>query len=221
MSMTAASAGLLGCRTCGLLNRRPAARTPARQRFRPQLLLLCVRCGTALHTRKPYSIARTWALVIAAYVLYLPANLLPIVETGSLGKEKDWDTIIVGVIKLWQDGWWPLSVVILIASIAIPLGKLLALTYLLICARRGSATNRRGPARLYRLIEVIGKWSMVDIYALAILVALVQFQPAATVAPGPGAIAFGAVVVLTMLASRSFDPRLLWDSGGFARLGHG
>ena len=203
MSATAASAGLLGCRICGLLQRQAGRRTEG---------LACARCGSGLHARKPDSLARTWALVIAAYALYLPANLLPVLETRSLSGQAS-DTIMSGVIKLWLDGWWPLAVVILIASIVIPLAKLIALTDLLFSVRRRMRVRQRGRTRLYRLIDMIGKWSMIDIYVGGLLVGLVQFKPVAMISPGPGAIAFGSVVVLTMFASQSFDPRLLWDDG--------
>jgi len=146
-------------------------------------------------------------------MLYLPANLLPIIETTTL-KGSDWDTIMSGLIVLWLDGLWPLSIIIFVASIVIPLAKLVALTYLLISARRAWTPRRRVRTRLYRVIDFVGKWSMVDIYVGGLLVGLVQFGPVASVRPGPGAIAFGAVVVLTMFASHSFDPRLLWDAPG-------
>jgi len=202
MSVAASSVGLLGCRACGLLNRVPT--TPGAR--------ACTRCGSVLHARKPDSLRRTWVLLIAAYLLYLPANLMPILEIGSVGGEES-DTIMSGVIKLWVAGWRPLALVILIASVVIPLVKLTALAYLLQTVRDGSSARRRDRARLYRLIGMVGKWSMVDIYVGALLVGLVQFPPVATTAPGPGAVAFGAVVVLTMFASQTFDPRLLWDDG--------
>jgi len=206
VSATAAAMGLVSCRACGQLNR---ARAGARAR--------CARCGSELRSRKPEATARTTALLAAAYVLYLPANLLPILETGEIGGAKAADTILSGALKLWHGGWWPLAIVILIASIVIPFAKLVVLTWLVISVRRGSAARLRGRTRLYRLVDVIGKWSMVDIYVGALLVGLVQFEPLATVSPGPAAIAFGAVVVLTMLASHSFDPRLLWDAAGARR----
>ena len=201
--ITAARAGLLGCDLCGLVNARPAGGAYA---------CSCARCGNALHVRKPHSISRTWAFLIAAYVLYIPANLLPVLHTGQLGKGEKWDTILSGVVQLWRDGAWPLSVVILVASIGVPLAKLLSLTYLLISIRVGAVGSRQGRTRLYRVLELIGRWSMIDIYVGALLVGLVQFQPLASIHPGPGAIAFGAVVVFTMLASHSFDPRLIWDA---------
>ena len=206
MSAMAASMGLARCGSCGMLNR---ARADAG--------LHCARCGSSLSARKRDGVARTVALLAAAYVLYLPANLLPILETGEIGGAKDWDTIMSGVVKLWLGGWWPLALVILVASIVIPFAKLVVLTWLVVSVRRGTVARLRARTRLYRLVDVIGKWSMVDIYVGALLVGLVQFEPLATVAPGPAAIAFGAVVVLTMLASQSFDPRLLWDAAGARR----
>ena len=200
MSATAAAMGLVSCRACGQLNR---ARAGARAR--------CARCGSELRSRKPEATARTTALLAAAYVLYLPANLLPILETASLGEASAGDTILSGVVKLWRDGWWPLAIVILVASIVIPLAKLIVLTYLVLAVRLRRSARRLGRTRLYRLVDLVGKWSMVDIYVGALLVSLVQFQPLAGVSPGPAAIAFGAVVVVTMFASLSFDPRLLWD----------
>ncbi len=206
MSAGAAAMGLLRCAVCGIPNR---ARAGARLR--------CGRCGSPLAARKPDSLARATALLAAAYVLYLPANLLPILETGEIGGARSPDTIMSGVLKLWSGGWWPLAIVILVASIVIPFAKLAVLTWLVASARRGSTARLRARTRLYRLVDVIGKWSMVDIYVGALLVGLVQFPPLAGVAPGPAAIAFGAVVVLTMLASRAFDPRLLWDAAGARR----
>jgi paraquat-inducible protein A len=207
MSVTAAQAGMTGCNVCGLLNRRPATSA---------LSSRCARCGSTLRARKPDSIARTWALLIAAYVLYAPANLMPVLATGSIGKGTS-DTILGGAARLWSDGAWPLALVIIVASFGVPLVKLFALTWLLLAAQGLGHGSARTLTRLYRVVDSIGRWSMVDIYVCGLLVALVQFQPFATVTPGPGAAAFGAVVVLTILAARSFDPRLLWDAEPGAR----
>jgi paraquat-inducible protein A len=204
MSITTAQAGLLPCSLCGMLNRRPHTvhRWPA----------CCARCGTSLHVRKPHSVVRTWSFLVAAAALYIPANVLPVFDTFAIGGTVS-DTIMTGAIRLWLTGAWPLALVILVASIGVPLAKLLALSYLLFTVQRGSGANPQRRARLYRYTDFIGRWSMVDIYVGALLVGLVHFQPVAVISPGPGAIAFGAVVVLTMLASHSFDPRLLWDAG--------
>jgi paraquat-inducible protein A len=201
-TLTAAEAGFLACHACGLVH-RPAAEAHD---------LACARCGAGLHFRAPNSIARSWALLIAAYVLIVPANLLPVMETGSLfGSETD--TIMSGVIYLWTSGSWPLALIVFFASIAVPFSKLAALTYLLVSVQRRSAWAPRERTRLYRVLEAVGRWSMIDIFVAALLTALVQFGGLMTIRAGPGAIAFGAVVVLTMFAAESFDPRLIWDQG--------
>jgi len=203
---TAARAGLVLCRGCGMLNRRGPA-VPVGER--PG----CARCGLALDARKPASLSRTLALLLAAAVLYAPANLLPILETSSpFGSQRD--TIMSGAVYLWSNGAWPLAVVILIASILIPLAKLLALGVLLYSVHRRWRRARLQRARLYRLIERIGRWSMTDVFVATIVSTLVQLRGLATIRVGPAAAAFGAVVVLTMMATRAFDPRLIWDVEG-------
>lgn len=199
-TVTAAQAGFLSCHACGLLHR---ATGPAHG-------LSCTRCGAALHARKPDSIARTWALLISACILIVPANLLPVMVSGSLfGSESD--TIMSGVVYLWVDGSWPLAMILFIASIAVPFSKLLAMAYLLLSVQRRSTLAPEQRTRLYRVLEFVGRWSMIDIYVAALLTALVQFGGLMSIKAGPGAIAFGAVVVLTMFAAESFDPRLIWD----------
>lgn len=200
-ALTAADAGLLACHACGLLS-RPAAGHD----------LACARCGAGLHLRKPDSISRSWAFLIAAYVLYVPANVLPVMETGSLfGAQRD--TIMSGVVYLWTSGSWPLALIIFIASIMVPGMKLLAMTVLLLSVQYRPDWRQHDRSRLYRIVELVGRWSMVDIYVAGILAALVQFKALATIKAGPGAVAFGAVVVLTMFAAGAFDPRLIWDPG--------
>ena len=199
-AMTAAEAGLLLCHTCHQLNRPSGAGHD----------LVCTRCGASLHVRKPDSIARSWAFLIAASILYIPANVLPVMETGSLFGAQS-DTIMSGVVYLWTSGSWPLAAIIFIASIMVPGSKLIALTVLLVSAQRRSTWRPLERTRLYRVVELVGRWSMVDIYVAAILTALVQFKALATIRAGPGAIAFGAVVVLTLFAAECFDPRLIWD----------
>jgi paraquat-inducible protein A len=199
-AVMAAEAGYLSCHACELVHRAVGARHD----------LHCTRCGAALHARKPNSIARSWALLIAAYVLIVPANILPVMISGSLfGSETD--TIMSGVVFLWVDGSWPLAVILFIASIAVPFSKLGAMTYLLASVQRHSTLAPQQRTRLYRILEIVGRWSMIDIYVAALLTALVQFGGLMTIRAGPGAIAFGAVVVLTMFAAESFDPRLIWD----------
>lgn len=206
---TAAARGLCSCHVCGLVARLSADARPGG--------LACPRCATPLHARKPNSIARTWALLLAAFVLFFPANLLPVMETGSLfGAQQD--TIMSGVIFLWQSGSWPLAVLVFFASIVVPLTKLAILTLLVASVQFRATWFPHQRTRLYRLIEFIGRWSMLDIYVITVLAALVRLQSLATIKAGPGAVAFGAVVVLTMLASKAFDPRLIWDSAeGYGR----
>lgn len=199
--LTGAAAHVVGCHACGLTH-RAAANTHG---------LVCRRCGVALHFRKPDSLNRTWALLIASYILIIPANLMPVMESNSLSGTED-DTIMSGVIYLWVSGSQALSMILFIASILIPITKLLALTYLLISVRRRSVWKPKVRTQMYRILEAVGRWSMIDIYVAAMLTALVQFGSIMSINVGTGAIAFGAVVVLTMLAAESFDPRLIWDA---------
>jgi paraquat-inducible protein A len=209
-ALGAAQSGLASCTTCGLLS-RPAA---------PGQLGHCPRCGAALTARHHHSIQFTWALVIAAAILYVPANALPVLTTTTLGSSES-DTIISGVVYLYQSGSWPLALIVLVASVMIPLGKLVALAYLLITVQRRSAKNSHDRARLYRLVEFIGRWSMLDVFVDAFIVALVQLEPLMSVAPGSGVVFFMAVVVLTMFAAHSFDPRLIWNPDNLGRHPHG
>ena len=197
---SAAEQGLCSCHVCNLVSRLERGSGQAN----------CPRCGASLHYRKPGSVARCWALLISAYILYIPANLLTMMETGSLLKYRK-DTIISGVVELWRTGSWGIAVVVFIASVTIPLLKLISLTLLLVSVQRRSLWRPRQRTRLYRLVELVGRWSMLDIYVVALLAALVQLGNMATVKAGPAALAFGAVVVLTMFASMQFDPRLIWD----------
>jgi paraquat-inducible protein A len=197
-NIQAASVGKAICHTCGLLGTLATGHA-------------CRRCGTTLHSRKPNSIQHCWALLIAAYALYLPANLLPIMETRSLfGMQQD--TIMSGVVYLWSNGSWVLALVVFIASVAVPLLKMLSLTVLLLGVQRRSRYQPLQRTKLYRFLELIGRWSMLDVYVVTILVALVQVQSLAAIRPGAGVIAFAAVVVLSMLATHAFEPRLIWDA---------
>jgi len=199
--LTAAKAGLISCEACGLLVRPAHADEPG----------YCPRCDAELEFRRHDSIQRTWALIIAAAVCYLPANILPIMISNQLGRVEE-DTIISGVILLYNTGSAVLAGIVLIASVVIPLAKLIALSYLLITVQRGSVRKNRDRAKLYRLVEIVGRWSMLDVFVATFIVALIQLQPLMAVLPGTGVLFFGAVVVLTMLAAESFDPRLIWDS---------
>jgi paraquat-inducible protein A len=207
-SVTAGRLGLLSCESCGLVS-RPASAAE---------LGFCRRCGVELEARRPASIETTWALAISAAICYIPANALPVLNTTTpAGTEAD--TIIGGVIFLYTSGSWPLALLVLIASVMIPLGKLVSIAYLLISIQRGSVKNGRQRTRLYRMVVFIGRWSMLDVFVDTFTVALVQLQPLMSVAPGLGVQFFAAVVVLTMLAAESLDPRLIWDAAPEARHG--
>jgi len=170
----------------------------------------CARCGSPLTARKTDSLNRTWAYLIAACVLYLPANLLPVMVTRTLFGTQS-DTILSGVIYFWISGAYALAAIVFVASFLVPLFKLVALFMLVLLAQRRSNWRRSERARLYHLIELLGRWSMLDVFVVALLVALVRIQGFAEISAGVGIVAFGAVVVLTMLASLSFDPKLSWD----------
>jgi paraquat-inducible protein A len=206
---TALSLGLQGCESCGLVS-RPAPGTDEGS---------CPRCGDELSFRKSASIQRTWAFLVAAVVCYVPANVLPVLTTIT-ASGRDSDTIMQGVVLLWSPTGWPLSLIVLIASIMIPSAKIVALVYLLITVQRDSVQSNVERVRLYRMVELIGRWSMVDVFVDTFTAALVQLQPLMSVEPGPGLFFFAAVVVLTMLAVESFDPRLIWDAASRAEVQH-
>ncbi len=193
---TARQAGMAACEVCLLLSPRSCTR--------------CPRCGNPLHSRKPGSISRTSALLIAALILYFPANLLPMTTVVTLGQAQS-DTILSGVIYFLQTGSWPIAILIFIASILVPLLKIGILGYLLISVKRGSTFRPVDRTRLYRLTELVGRWSMLDIFVVTVLVALVNLGAIASIQAGPGALFFAAVVVITMAAAMTFDPRLIWD----------
>jgi paraquat-inducible protein A len=198
---TAAQSGLMACEACQMLSRPADAGKVA----------YCRRCGERLAFRHYGSIQKTWALIIAAAICYVPANLLPVLNTTTLGTSEG-DTILSGVAFLYATGSWPLALIVLIASVMIPLGKLVSLSYLLLTVQRGSIKSNHERTQLYRLVEVIGRWSMLDVFVATFTVAMVQLQPVMSVAPGAGVLFFAAVVVLTMLAAEVFDQRLIWDS---------
>ena len=208
-AITAMQAGLQNCDTCGLLS-RPA---PEAERGR------CPRCDETLTFRKPKSVERTWAYLIAATICYVPANVLPVLTTTTPGGVES-DTILQGVVLLWSPTGWPLSLIVLFASIMIPSAKILALGYLLITVQRGSIQSNEQRIRLYRTVEFIGRWSMVDVFVDTFTAALVQLKPLMAVEPAPGLFFFAAVVVLTMLAVESFDPRLIWDAASAKEVSH-
>jgi paraquat-inducible protein A len=169
----------------------------------------CPRCGARLHRRHPDSIQQSWALGVAAAVCFIPANVLPVMVTDALDSSTP-DTILGGVVFLYTSGSWPLALIVLIASFMIPLGKLLSLGWLLIAIRRGLRGGERQRMRLHRIVRAVGPWSMLDVFVATFTVALVQLDPLMSVEPGLGVLFFAAVVVLTMLAAESLDPRLLW-----------
>jgi paraquat-inducible protein A len=185
-----------GCDSCGLVSHASVA---------------CPRCGAAVRPRKPNSVNRTWALMLAAAMLYIPANTLPVLTLVHFGRG-DTSTILHGVVELEDAGMWPLAVLVLFASVAVPLLKLVSLTFLLIATRRRERRWLRERTLLYRVVDSVGRWSMIDVFMVSILTALVRMGTLASVYPGAGAVAFCAVVILTMLAAHSFDPRLMWDA---------
>ncbi len=200
VEVTAAELGLCSCHVCALVSRPVPGGGPSH----------CSRCGSTLHSRKPASVTRSWAFLIAAYILYIPANFMIMMSTGSLVSFRS-DTILSGVVYLWVTGFWAIAIIVFIASIMIPILKLIAITLLLVSVQRNSTWRPEQRTKLYRLVELVGRWSMLDIFVVTLLAALVQMQSLAIVKAGPAAVAFGAVVVLTMLSALYFDPRLIWD----------
>jgi paraquat-inducible protein A len=200
-SPTAQQTQQISCIDCGLLLPMTSANQQAN---------ICQRCGSTLHSRHENSLNRTWALLITAMILYIPANLMPITLTTALGKTEG-DTIMQGVIYFLFSGDWPVALVIFTASILVPMLKMAALTYLLISIQRQSNFRPRDRTKIFRIVEFVGRWSMIDVFVVTIMVALVQLGAVATMQAGSGAIFFCAVVIITMLAAESFDPRLIWD----------
>jgi paraquat-inducible protein A len=200
---TAARSGLLNCHGCRLLIRRPSAAG--------QMHVRCPRCGTRLHLRKPNSIARTWAFLIAAMIFYIPANLFPVTITTYLGSTQS-DTIMSGVIFFMQTGSWGIALIIFVASIVVPIAKLIVLMGLLLSVQRRSHWRPAERTRLYRITELVGRWSMLDVFVVTVLVALVRLGYLTTIEAGSGVVYFAAVVVITMIAAMTFDPRLIWDA---------
>lgn len=196
---TAAAEGLASCHVC--------------LKLAPSSLHHCPLCGASLHLRKPDSLQRTVALLITASLLYIPANVLPIMTTSQLGRPLE-STILGGVVLLIHHGSYLIAAVIFIASVLVPLGKLSALSWLCWSLRRGYDTAHHQRTRLYRATELVGKWSMTDVFVVAILVGLIQLGGILRITAGSAAIAFGGVVIVTMLAAEAFDSRLIWDQLG-------
>lgn len=197
--LTTSNHNIINCHTCGLLSTEG------------DHLTHCTRCTTPLHHRKPHSIENTWALVFAATVLMVPANIYPILTVIRFGQGSP-DTIVSGVLHLIEDGLWGLAMIVFIASIVVPVTKLLALSYLLLSVRSKSKWRSRDRTLLYRVTEVIGAWSMVDVFLVGLLSSLVSLDALSMIEPGVGASYFAGVVILTMFAAHSFDARLIWDN---------
>lgn len=206
---TARQAGLIACHFCHTLSKAPA--NIKKGRFWQKQEIRCPCCQSVLHSRIPNSLSRTWALTIAALILYIPANTLPIMTVVYWGDGKP-DTILSGVVQLLNEGMWPLALLIFIASIFIPILKLMTLIALLLSVQFKLKWRPKDRTTLYRITEFVGRWSMVDIFVIALLVALVQFGNTASVTPGIASLSFAAVIILTMFAAHIFDPRLIWDA---------
>lgn len=191
------------CHVCRLVMRAPQAGAEAR--------LGCPRCGAVVHRRKPDSLSRTMAFLVAAAICYFPANLYPVMESKALGRAQE-DTILSGVVYLFESGMWPLAAIVFVASVVVPVAKIVSLLGLVLSVKRRSRWRTRDRAATYRIVALVGRWSMVDVYVVTILVALVHMGTLANVAVRFGAVFFAAVVVLTILAAESFDPRLIWDA---------
>ncbi len=197
------TASLISCESCSLLCAPPRAAGE-----RP---LRCPRCRGALERRKPASLSRTWALALTAAILYVPANAYPVLQMDLLGKPQT-DTIYEGVVQLFGAGMWEIGALVFFASIAVPMLKLFGLTFLLLSVHGRWRRRARERTVVFRIVEYVGRWSMIDMFMTSILVALVQLGAVATIVPGVGATCFAAVVVTTMFAARAFDPRLIWDA---------
>ena len=199
---TARASNQVRCHRCGQLH--VARSAPSRHATH------CARCATSLHGRIPNSVSNTWALVIAGLILYVPANLYPVMTIELYGQPQP-STIYTGVRDLFASGSWIVGLLVFAASIVVPLAKLLGLSFLLVTVQARSTWRPRDRTLLFRVIRTIGRWSMLDVFLLSILVALVKLGMIATITPGVGATAFAAVVIITMFAAESFDPRLMWD----------
>lgn len=195
--------GMVSCHDCQMLSRLP--------KMSGHQVACCPRCGGELHQRKPNSIMRTWALVIAGMIFYVPANLLPMTISSTFGSIQV-DTIMDGVIYFIHNGSWEIALIIFTASILVPFLKFIIIIYLLLSVQFKSIKRPKDRALLYRITEAVGRWSMLDIYVVTIVIALVKLGILANIEAGPAAIYFAAMVVITMLAAESFDPRLIWDA---------
>lgn len=196
-SLTAAKAGVNVCHTCMTVSTVDKTQ--------------CEICGSTIHKYKKSNLQATWALLITSLLLYIPANFMPIMTTTFFGSNTS-NTIIGGVFVLWQEGSYPIALVILIASILVPAGKLIVLTWLCITVHLGDATSLQQKTQLYRVIEFVGRWSMIDVFVVALLAALIRRGNIMSIYPGLASIAFATMVITAMFAAMSFDPRLIWDT---------
>lgn len=206
---------MIGCEICGLVSEETAADRSGDRR--------CPRCDSELHQRKPHSVALTWGLWLAGLMLYVPATVLPVMHTVAFGNAGDGSdsTILSGIIDFWTSGAWGIALVIFIASIVIPSTKFIALAVVLLNVGRDRRSRPVGLIRVYRLLKLIGYWSMLDVFVVALVTAVVRYPGLSEAEPRLGILFFGLVVVLTMLATLSFDPRLLWDRGSRMDAQHG
>ncbi|NHO54724.1 paraquat-inducible membrane protein A [Acetobacter estunensis] len=198
---------MLSCHSCGLVGvfPQPVPQTDS--------VGVCPRCGHDLRRRKVNSISRTVALLLSAFIFYFPANLFPVMTVIKVGNGTG-HTIIEGAIELWEDGMIPLSLLVLFASVTVPVAKIVGLTYMIWTTKRRSAKKLLFRSKLFRMIDIIGRWSMIDVFMISILVAVVRFSSLANIRANAGVVSFAAVVVLTIFAAHCFDPRLMWDAAG-------
>jgi len=197
--VSAKGLGIAGCHTCGLA-----------VKMQDHAATECPRCGAGVHYRKHNSVNRAWAFLISAFVMYIPANTEPMMRTTAFGSTEG-DTIISGVLYFLSAGEWYLAVVIFAASVMLPLLKIIAIGYLLVSIQRGETVRRQQRSNLYKLAEILGKWSMLDIFVVALMVSLIQLGNLTAIHPGAACIAFAAVVIFTMFAEMALDPKLIWD----------
>ncbi|WP_435256530.1 paraquat-inducible protein A [Thioclava sp. FR2] len=195
--LTAHRAGLIACSGCGRVHDRPEPR--------------CLRCGRSLHARKPQSLQKVWAWMFAGLIAYIPANIYPMLITRNFGKELE-NTIIGGAIELMNHGSYGVALIVFVASVVIPIGKFIAIAYLALSIQSAVVIRGHGRQQLYEVVEFIGRWSMIDVFVVAILAAVVQFDFAATINPGIAAVSFALSVAFTMLSAQSFDSKMIWDA---------
>lgn len=198
---------MLSCHSCGLVSVFPEPVPQTRS------VGFCPRCGHGMARRKANSLSRTTALLLSALIFYFPANIFPVMTVVKVGNGGG-HTIIEGAIELWKDGMIPLSLLVLFASVTVPVAKILGLSYMIGTTKMGSSRNLLLRSKLFRVIDLIGRWSMIDVFMISILVAVVRFSSLANIQANAGVVSFAAVVVLTIFAAHCFDPRLMWDAAG-------